>query len=254
MRHFWTIFSHEIRMLLVNPATYIAAVLFLGVMGVIFSWIVEQYSGAAQEYSPAFLFFTLFWVPVCFLVPLFTMKCLAEERRLGTLETLLTTPVTTTEVVLGKFFAAYFLYCALWASTGTYFYLLRHFSNDARFLDPAAIVGGYTFIAVSGLLFVSIGIFTSSLTRSQPVAGIFSCALLLVLTLGTNILHDTEMLTTVTALHPLKTAVDYAHVFQHVDDFCRGEVDIRELFFYVSGTVLALILSILGIEARLLHS
>ncbi|HWZ93677.1 MAG TPA: ABC transporter permease subunit [Opitutaceae bacterium] len=254
MKHFWTILSHEIRMLLVNPATYIAAVLFLGVMGGIFFWIVGQYSGTAQEYSPAFLFFALFWVPVCFMVPLFTMKCLAEERRLGTLETLLTTSVTTTEVVLGKFFAAYFLYCALWASTGAYFYLLRHFSDDARFLDPASIVGGYTFIAVSGLFFISIGVFTSSFTRSQPVAGISSCALLLVLTIGTNVLHDTEMLSTVTALHPLKDAVDYAHVFQHLEDFCRGVADTRELLFYLSGTVLALIFSILGIEARLLHS
>src|ERR1017187_9161419 len=123
MKHFWTILSHEIRMLLVNPATYIAAVLFLGVMGGIFFGIVGQYSAAAQEYSPAYVFFDLFWVPVCFMVPLFTMKCLAEERRLGTLETLLTTSVTTTEVVLGKFFAAYFLYGMLWASTGAYFYL-----------------------------------------------------------------------------------------------------------------------------------
>ena len=254
MRHFWTILSHEIRMLLVNPATYIAGVLFLGVMGGIFFGIVGQYSGTAQEYSPAYVFFNVFWIPVCFMVPLFTMKCLAEERRQGTLETLLTTSVTTTEVVLGKFFAAYFLYCVLWASTGAYFYLIRHFSDDARFLDPASLVGGYTFIAVSGLLFVSIGVFTSSLTRSQPVAGICSCALLLVLTLGTNILHDTEMLSTATVLHPLKDAVDYAHVFQHLDDFCRGVVDTRELLFYLSGTVLALIFSVLGIEARLLHS
>jgi ABC-2 type transport system permease protein len=254
MKHFWTILSHEIRMLLVNPATYIAAVLFLFVMGLIFSWIVGLYSGTAQEYSPAYLFFALFWVPVCFMVPLFTMKSLAEERRLGTLETLLTTSVTTTEVVLGKFFAAYFLYCALWASTGAYFYLLSRFSDDARFLDPAAIVGGYTFIAFSGLFFVSIGIFTSSFTRSQSVAGICSGVLLFMLTFGTNILHDTETLNTVTALHPLKTAVDYAHVFQHVDDFCRGVADTRELLFYLSGTVLALIFSVLSIEARLLHS
>jgi ABC-2 type transport system permease protein len=78
--------------------------------------------------------------------------------------------------------------------------------------------------------------------------------LLLVLTLGTNILHDTEMLNTVTVLHPVRDAVDYAHVFQHLDDFCRGVVDTRELLFYLSGTVLALIFSVLGIEARLLHS
>jgi ABC-2 type transport system permease protein len=254
MKHFWTILSHEIRMLLVNPATYIAAVLFLGVMGFIFTSILETYNNAPQELSLGYAFFELFWLPVLFIVPLLTMKCLAEERRLGTLETLLTTSVTTTEVVLGKFFAAYFLYCALWASTGALFYLLNVFSSDTHFLDPAAVVGGYVFIAISGLLFVSLGVFASSLSRNQAVAGIFAFALLFALIIGVHFLQSVEALTTVTALHPLKDAVDYAQVFQHLNDFRRGVADTRELLFYLSGTVLALIFSILGIEARLLHS
>jgi ABC-2 type transport system permease protein len=254
MKHFWTILSHEIRMLLVSPATYIAAVLFLAVMGFMFADIVETYSSAPQELSPGYVFFQSFWLPVFFIVPLLTMKCLAEERRLGTLETLLTTPVTTAEVVLGKFFAAYFLYCALWASTGVLFYLLDFFAGDARFLDPAAVVGGYAFIAVSGLFFVGLGVFASSISRSQAVAGIFTFALLFALIVGTRYLKDVTALGTITVLHPLKDAVDYAQVFQHLDDFRRGVLDTRELLFYASGTVLSLILSILGVEARLLHS
>src|SRR5580704_3159702 len=234
MKHFWTILSHEIRMLLVSPATYIAAVLFLAVMGFMFADIVETYSSAPQELSPGYVFFQSFWLPVFFIVPLLTMKCLAEERRLGTLETLLTTPVTTAEVVLGKFFAAYFLYCALWASTGALFCLLEFFSGDAHFLDPAAVVGGYLFIAVSGLFFVSLGVFASSLSRNQAVAGIFTFALLFALIGGVRYLKDVEALNTFAALHPLKDAVDYAQVFQHLDDFRRGVVDMRELLFYTS--------------------
>ncbi|HZP59730.1 MAG TPA: ABC transporter permease subunit [Opitutaceae bacterium] len=254
MRHFGTILGHEIRMLLVNPATYIAAVLFLAVMGFIFTGILETYSHTPQELSPGYVFFELFWLPVFFLVPLLTMKCLAEERRLGTLETLLTTPVSTAEVVLGKFFAAYFLYCALWVSTGAYFWLLKSFSGDSRFLDPAAVAGGYVFVAVSGLLFVSLGVFASSLSRNQAVAAIFAFAMLFGLVIGTRYLGTVEALSTITALHPLKSVVDYAQIFQHLDDFRRGVVDTRELLFYFSGTVLALILSILGVETRILHS
>ena len=97
MRHFFTILNQEIRMLLVSPSTYIAAVLFLAIMGFVFTGILESYSASPQENSPAAVFFQYFWLPVFFMVPLLTMKCLAEERRLGTLETLLTTPVTTTE-------------------------------------------------------------------------------------------------------------------------------------------------------------
>ena len=96
-------------MLLVSPATYVAATLFLGFMGFVFTKILEIYSTTPQEISPAGVFFELFWMPVCVMVPMLTMKCLAEERRLGTIETLLTAPITTTEVVLAKFGAAYFL-------------------------------------------------------------------------------------------------------------------------------------------------
>lgn len=253
MKHFLTLLSHEIRMLLVSPATYFAATLFLGFMGLIFSKILDMYSGAAQETSPAYVFFNLFWLPVCVMVPLLTMKCLAEERRLGTIETLLTTPVTTAEVVLGKFGAAYFLYLALWGSTAGFFYILKRFSTDPRFLDPGPLVGGYVFIAVSGLFFVALGVFASSLTRNQSVAAVLCCVMLGTLILGGNALADTTWLDQ-DMFRPVKTAMQYAHVFTHRDDFTRGIIDTRQVLFYLSGTVVTLIFSILGVEAKLLHS
>src|SRR6266540_1396133 len=172
MKHFFTLLGHEVRMLLVNPSTYLAAMLFLLFMGFIFTGILENYSKSPQEQSPANVFFQFFWFPVFIMVPLLTMKCLAEERRLGTIETLLTTPVTTTEVVLGKYGAAYLLYVTLWAATGGFFYILYKFIGDARFIDTGPLIGGYLFIAVSGLFFVALGVFASSLSRNQAVAGI----------------------------------------------------------------------------------
>lgn len=253
MKHFPTLLSHEIRMLLVSPATYVAATLFLAFMGLIFTKILEIYSGTPQEASPANVYFQLFWLPACVMVPLLTMKCLAEERRLGTLETLLTTPVTTTEVVLAKFGAAYFLYCTLWGSTVGFFYILKKFSGDARFLDSGPLLGGFLFVAVSGLFFVSIGVFSSALTRNQSVAGILGCVMLATLILGGNALSDSVWLEQ-GLLRPAKSAIEYAHVFAHRDDFTRGVIDVRHLLFYASGTVLTLIFSILSVEAKLLHS
>ncbi len=253
MKHFPTILGHEIRMLLVSPSTYIAGVLFLGVMGFVFTGILESYSKAPQETSPTQIFFQLFWLPVFFMVPLLTMKCLAEERRLGTIETLLTTPVSTAEVVLGKYGAAYFLYIVLWGSTGGFFYILQKFAGDARFLDLGPLVGGYVFIAVSGLLFIAIRVFASSLSRNQAVAGILCFAMLFGLIIGLRFLPEVEALNS-EVLHPVKSAVEYAQVFQHFDAFTRGVVDTRQLLFYLSGTVLGLIFSILGVEAKLLHS
>ncbi|HVS54481.1 MAG TPA: ABC transporter permease subunit [Opitutaceae bacterium] len=253
MKHFLTLLSHEIRMLLVSPATYVAATLFLGFMGLIFTRILEFYSVAPQETSPAYVFFDLFWLPVCVMVPLLTMKCLAEERRLGTIETLLTTPVTTTEVVLAKFGAAYFLYLALWGFTAGFFYILNKSSGDLHLLDAGPLVGGYVFIAVSGLFFVAIGVFSSSLTRNQSVAGILSCVILAALILGGHFLSDSFWFDR-GVWTPVKSALDYAHVWAHRDDFARGVIDTRQVLFYLSGTAVALIFSILGVEAKLLHS
>ena len=253
MKHFFTILAHEVRMLLVSPSTYIAAVAFLALMGFIFTGILERYSTAPQDSSPATVFFTVYFLPVIFMVPLLTMKCLAEERRLGTIETLLTTPVTTTEVVLGKYAAAYLLYLAFWASTSGLFYILKRFSGDPRLIDPGPILGGYLFIAVSGLLFVAIGVFTSALSRSQAVAGILCTTFLMGLIFGSRYLGTVSWLNR-ESLAPIKEAVAYAEISQHFLDFTRGVVDTRELLFYLSGTVLALIFSILSVEAKILHS
>lgn len=253
MKHFFTLLSHEIRMLLVSPSTYIAAMLFLVFMGFIFTNILEDYSKVARETSPAIYFFQLFAGPVLIMVPLLTMKCLAEERRLGTIETLLTTPVTTTEVVLGKYGAAYLLYITLWAATGGFFYILYKFVGDAHFIDFGPLMGGYLFVAVSGLFFTAIGVLASSLTRNQAVAGVLAFVLLLLIIAGPTALANSTWLDR-EVMSPLKDAVNYTNIISHRDDFTRGVVDTRQLLYYVSGTVLALIFSILGVEAKLLHS
>lgn len=253
MRHYFTILSHEIRTLLYSPSTYIAATFFLGVMGFIFASILDLYSKSPQETPPAVVFFQFFWFPVLFMVPLLTMKTIADERRQGTLETLLTTPVNTAEVVLGKFSAAYFFYLLLWGSTFGFHYLLRLHVGDTRFLDSGPLIGGYLFIAVSGLLFIAIGIFASSMTRSQPVAGIFTVVLLIFVILAPRYVTELSALNTPT-LTPLKSALEALQVPSHVEDFTRGVIDTRQLFYYLTGSTLALIFSILGVEAKLLNS
>ncbi len=155
--------------------------------------------------------------------------------------------------MLGKFGAAYFLYMLLWGSTSGLFYILKKFADDPRLFDPGPLIGGYLFIAVSGLFFVAIGVFTSSFSRNQSVAGILSFVLLAALIIGGRYLSTVSFLES-ESLRPLKDAVDYAQVFAHYDDFTRGVIDVRQVLFYVSGTVLALIFSIFAVEAKVLHS
>lgn len=252
MRHFLTILGHEVRMLLVNPSTYIAAVLFLAIMGFVFTTLLDSYSEAARQDSPTFAFFSNYPLPVLFMVPLLTMRCLAEERRLGTLETLLTTPVTTTEVVLGKYGAAYLLYMMLWGLTSGFFYILHTFAADAHLLDPGPLLGGYLFVAASGLLFIAVGVFASSLSRNQAVAGILCFTLLFALLVGPQYLPEASFMHG-SHLSGLRTVLEACQINAHFTDFSRGIVDTRQILFHLSGASVMLILSILGVEARLLH-
>lgn len=235
------------------PATYVAAFLFLLVMGFSFQWVVEDFSRNAQESMPVVIFFQIFWLPVFFMVPLLTMKSFAEEKRSGTLETLLTTPVSTGEIVLAKFAAAYLLYVFLWVITIGFNLMLYHFAQDPRLLEAGPLLGGYLFIFLSGLLFISMGIFSSSLTRNQLVAGILSFAMLFGLLVVSRYLAD--LLSFGLQYLPLsKTWVDYLQVFQHAEDFSRGIIDTRPIFFYISTAALFLVLSILTIESKIWRS
>ncbi len=253
MRRFFTLLRHETRVLFIAPSTYVAAFLFLLIMGFVFQGVVETYSRSPQNSPPVVIFFQLFWLPVFFIVPLLTMKSFAEEKRHGTLETLLTTPVSPSQVVLAKFFAAYLLYAVFWLLTLGFSAILHSQARDPRLWEIGPTAGGYLFILLSGLLFVAIGIFASSLTRNQLVSGILSFTLLFGVIIGSRYLADL----TASGLQFLPVSDEwlaYPQVFQHGEDFSRGVFDTRPIAFYLSTAALFLILSVLTIESKIWRS
>jgi len=250
MRHILTLLKYEIRVLITAPATYVAAVIFLLLMGFIYLIILQDFSQTAQEGLPSEMFFQLFWLPVFFVVPLLTMKSIAEERRLGTLGTLMTTPVTALEVVVSKFLASYLLYCLLWGLT-LLFPILANFTFETtvvgeRLLDRATLMGGYLFVAISGMLFIAVGIFSSSLTRTQLVAGMLCFSILFILILGVSALEAQDM----EWMHWLEAPLSYLQIFNHLADFSRGVIDTRPLFYYSSNTLLVLGLTVIMVESK----
>ncbi len=249
MRHFITLLKHELRVLLISPGTYIAAILFLIVMGFVFQDYLTESINASRKHSPGAEFIRSFWLPVFFIVPLLTMKSIAEERRTGTLETLMTTPVTPIEIVLSKFSAAYLYYICLWIMTFSFQVVLYYFAQDPKLIDPAPLIGGYTFIALSGFLFISIGIFSSSLTKNQLVAAILSFAMVfIIIIVGRNLTDWFNQ----NGNHPLllRQIVEYLQIFQHAEDFTSGVVETRPVVFYLSGAAVLLTFSIFMIETR----
>ncbi|MDB4028516.1 ABC transporter permease [Flavobacteriaceae bacterium] len=253
MRNFFILLKHELRMLLISPPTYIAAVLFLGLMGFLYWAILRGMVNTPEESLPIVQFLSIFWIPVFFVVPLLTMRSIAGERSTGTLDTLMTTPTSRVAVILSKFAGAYIFYMLLWLATLSFPLLAAKFFPSAALsgslLEPAPIIGGFTFLALSGILFISIGIFASSITRSQLVAGMLSFTTLFVVIIGGqqlgNIAEGGADLS-----FWMSEMVNYLQIFQHLDDFSRGVIDTRPFFYYTSTGVLLLGLSTLVIEAK----
>jgi len=253
MRHFLILLKHELRMLLISPATYIAAVLFLCLMGFLYWAILRDMVNAPSEMLPAVQFFYYFWLPVFFVVPLLTMRSVAGERSIGTLDTLMTTPASRVAIVLSKFMGAYLFYMLLWAATLGFPHITGNlFPNAAErsvLLEPAPLIGGFLFLATSGVLFISIGIFASSITRSQLVAGMFSFTTLFVVIVGGQQLGNLSGSGGELAAW-LSGTTDYLQIFEHLDDFASGVIDTRPFFYYTSLGALLLGLSTLVIEAK----
>lgn len=248
MSHFLTLLRHELRALFIAPATYVAAVLFLLLMGYLYVANLGEYALRAQDLLPAERYFLWFFLTGFFLVPLLTMRSLAEERRTGTLGTLMTTAVSAGEIVLAKFLATYLYFLLFWLLTLAFPLLSVLVLEDTATADillaPAPLMGSYAYIALSGCFFVAVGVFSSSLTRSQLVAAALTFCILFLVIFGSQLLSG------VGGDGLLGSLLHYADLTQHYLDFSRGVLDSRPLFFYLTNTLLVLGLAILVVEGR----
>lgn len=238
MKRLPALFMQELRTQLYSPATYAAAVLFLLFMIGPYLMSLQDAARMPQELSPPEMFFQTFWIPVLFMVPMLTMRSFAEERHLGTLETLLSTPVRPFELTLSKFLGAYAFYLLLWALTLCFplvvYWISPTLVDQGQLLNTSTLAGGYAFIALSGMLYTAIGIFTSSLTRSQLIAGMLSFCLLFIFIVGAKMLASVPV-TSASSAMSLASVPEYLQTFRHLEDFTRGVIDTRPFFFYISN-------------------
>ena len=117
MRNFTTLLKHELRMLLISPATYLAAFFFYLIMGLLYWSILRDMVATARDELPVVYFFKLFWLPAFFVVPLLTMKSIAGQRSDGTLDALFATATSHGSIILSKFAGSYCFYLLLWIGT-----------------------------------------------------------------------------------------------------------------------------------------
>ncbi len=236
-------FSREFRAYFFSPMAYIVAALLLVINGVVF-WLIVSFLNdpRAAIGAPLQLFFGqtfFFWLVLIFVAAVLTMRLLSEERRSGTIEVLMTSPVTEGQVVVGKFLAAFAFFAFLWLPTLAYPALLAYYSE----VDWGPVATGYLGILGIGSLFLAMGVLASSLTRSQLVAAVITFAgLVFMIVVGfvENLVTDESW----------KQVVGNLNLMQHMDDFGKGVVDTRWLVYYLSATVLLLFLSARVLENK----
>lgn len=177
-------------------------------------------------------------VIMLFLFPLITMRTYAEEKRSGTIELLLTSPVTDIEIISGKFLGAMLLYAAMLALT------LIHMAILFIFADPEwkPIATGYLGLLLMGGSFLSLGLFISSLTKNQIVAGIATFAVFLMLWV-INWMGSFFGPTTQAVLASLSLT-------DHFDDFVKGIIDTKHVIYYLSFIAFGLFLTVKSVDSE----
>lgn len=225
----------------------IAGAMFL--VGFSFWSMLEAFKSDPQPTSASAtqLFFeTLyFWYVVLIVTPLITMRTFAQEKSSGTYETLMTTPVGDGQVVLAKFTGAMLFYLVLWMPLLACVGIVRYYSNDHSALDPSAVTTTYLGILLVGSVYLSMGIFTSAITKSQIIAAMVSFAV------GFTMLMLSSLAPTF-ATQTSWTAQFIAHVslVEHMRDFAQGIVDSRPVVLYFTLTSFFLFLSWKSVESR----
>jgi len=173
-----------------------------------------------------------------FVVPLITMRAYAEEKRSGTIELLMTSPITDFQIVMGKFLGAMSLYGAMLGITLIHIAVLFAYGNP----EWKPILTGYLGLVLLGGCFVSVGLFFSSLTKNQIVAGMFTFVVLLLLwVIGWigNFSGPT-----------VERVTSYLSLTSHVDDFLRGVIDSQHIVYYLSFITFGLFLTAKAVDSE----
>ncbi len=177
-------------------------------------------------------------VIMLFLFPLITMRTYAEEKRSGTIELLLTSPITDIQIILGKFFGAMLLYAAMLGVTVIHIGILFVFGNP----EWKPIATGYLGLLLMGGCFLSLGLFISSLTKNQIVAAMATFAVFLMLWV-INWISSFVGPTTQAVLQNLSLT-------DHFDDFAKGIIDTKHVIYYLSFMAFGLFLTVKSVDSE----
>lgn len=235
MSRLLTLWRREVESFFYSPMAYFVMGYFLLIMGASFGWVLDMLArGAAGTDVIQRLFGSgFFWLAVLVVVPVITMRLFAEEHRQGTIETLLTAPITPSQLVMAKFLGAFTFYVFLWLPTLSYVYLIQYFAGGQMRVDMGAVGGAYLGTALIGAAYIGIGVFFSSFSVNQIVAAISTYAALL-------LLFFIGFLPWIVGSDILEAIFRYMSGIIHMDEFARGVISSQPVVFYLSVLALSL--------------
>ncbi|WP_348655438.1 gliding motility-associated ABC transporter substrate-binding protein GldG [uncultured Roseivirga sp.] len=238
----WAIYSKELRQFLNSLIAYVVIGVFLTGIGLLM-WVFPETSVLNYGFADMESLFSLGPFVFMFLIPAITMRMLAEERRTGTIELLLTKPLTEWQIVMGKYLAAFTLVVFSVLPTLVYFYSVYQLGNPIGNLDVPGITGSYLGLILLGGVFTAIGLAASSFTENQIVSFILAVFLCFFLYTGVSSLAD--LLKGEWAIYLEEMSLSY-----HYDALSRGLIDTRNVAFFVSTVVFILIVTHWRLIAR----
>lgn len=241
MKLIWIIAKRELRSYFDSIIAYLMIIIFLGLSGY-FTWLSDSniffYGQADLQVFFGISYWTLF-----FFIPAITMRSLAEEKHSGTIELLSTKAITDWQIVSGKFLATFMLISIALASTLPYYITINMLGN----VDHGAMIGGYFGLLLLSAMYISIGIFASSLSENQIVA------FLLALVIG-FFFHILFQMLSASSTGITGSILNYLSARTHYDSLSRGVIDTRDIIYFASTILLGLVLSQTMISKRNWHN
>jgi ABC-2 type transport system permease protein len=254
MRNVLAIVERELRAYFNSPIAYVVLTIFVFLSGIFFRSILAQVMQMglisqmqAQQLGPRPMdmpgmisrgFLSTMSVIMLFIMPMLTMGLFSEEKKRGTIELLLTSPLTDLQVVLGKFFAAGLFFVILLVTTWIPMAVLYLYSSPAS----GPILTAYLGLLLYGLAIIAIGLFISTLTENQIIAAVLSFGAIMVLWLVDVVANNAESATS-------KSVLTYFSILSHLDDFMKGVLSTSHIIFYISLMLVGLFLTYRSIDS-----
>ncbi|RKU24072.1 ABC transporter permease [Candidatus Poribacteria bacterium] len=237
MRNILAVCSKELYTYFVSPIAYFVCFVFTAISGFLFSVILITIS--SQGGTGAAVMGTLFGnmaIILLFFTPVLTMKLFAEERKSGTIELLLTSPITDGQVVLGKFLASATLMLIILGLTLLFPFLTQRFG----YLDIGLLISGYLGVILITFSFLALGLLMSSMCKNQLVAALTSFGILLTLWVIGALAARGGM---------IGNFLSYLSLSEHYNDFARGVIPLKDVVYYISFTCVCLFATFKSIES-----